>query len=79
MVALELSLYLQRTYGRLFLYQGWHTFLLLRYSVLFTVESLYLLYLLFYILIYMFRRLFIDKLWIFHVNQTSMSLDLHQN
>ena len=37
-------------------------FLLLRYSVLFTVESLSLLYLLFFILIYMFYNVGDDAL-----------------
>ena len=45
---------------------------LLRYSVLFTVESFSLLYL-FYILIYMFsRRCCNYKLGVFHANQISM-------
>ena len=49
-------------------------FLLLRYSVLFTVESLSLLYLLFISLILCSRRWCIDKLCVFHANQTSMCL-----
>ena len=46
-------------------------FLLLRYSVLFTVESLSLLYLLFISWFIYFRRWCIDKLGVFHANQTS--------
>ena len=54
-------------------------FLLLRYSVLFTVESLYLLYLLFIPWFICFRRWCIDKLGVFHANQTSMCLYPHLN
>ena len=54
-------------------------FLLLRYSALFTVESLSSLYLLFISLFICSRRLCIDKLGVFHANQTSMYLDAHQN
>ena len=49
-------------------------FILLRYSVLFTVESLSLLYLLF-ISYYIYSRWRIDKLGAFHAIQTSMCLD----
>ena len=54
-------------------------FLLLRYSVLFTVESLSLLYLLFISWFMCSRRWCIDKLGVFHANQTSMCLDPHLN
>ena len=54
-------------------------FLLLQYSVLFSVESLPLLYLLFISLFICSRRLFIDKLGVFHANQTSYCLDPHLN
>ena len=50
-------------------------FLLLRYSVLFTVESLALVYLLFISWFICSRRWCIDKLEVFHANQTSMCLD----
>ena len=52
---------------------------LLRYSVLFAVESLSLLYLLFISLFICSRRCCIDKLGVFHANQTSMCLDPHLN
>ena len=52
-------------------------FLLLPYSVLFTVESLSLLYLLFISWFICSRRWCIDKLGVFHANQTSMCLDPH--
>ena len=52
-------------------------FLLLRYSVLFTVESLFLLYLLVKSRFICSRRWYIDKLGVFHANQTSMCLDPH--
>ena len=52
-------------------------FLLLRYSDLFTVESLSLFYLLFISWFICFRRLCIDKLGVFPANQTSMCLDPH--
>ena len=48
-------------------------FLLLRYSVLSTVESLSLLYLLFISWFICSGRLCIDKLGVFHTNQISMS------
>ena len=54
-------------------------FLLLRYSVLFTVESLSLLYLLYISWFICSRRWCIDKLGVFHENQTSMCLDPHLN
>ena len=54
-------------------------FLLLRYSVLFTVESLSLLYLLAISWFICFRRWCIDKLGVFHANQISMCLDAHLN
>ena len=58
-------------------------FLLLRYSVLFTVEPLSLLYLLFISWIICSRRWCIDKSGVFHVgfhaNQTSMCLVPHLN
>ena len=54
-------------------------FLLLRYSVLCTVESLSLLYLLFISWFICPRRQFMDKLGIFHANQTSVCLDPHLN
>ena len=54
-------------------------FLLLRYSVLFTVESLSLLYLLVISWFIWSRRWCIDKLGIFYANQTSMCLDPHLN
>ena len=47
-------------------------FLMLRYSVLFTGESLSLLYLIVISWFICFRRLWIDKLGVFHANQTSM-------
>ena len=49
-------------------------FLLLRYSALCTVESLYLLYLLFISWFICSRRLCIYKLGVFHANQTSICL-----
>ena len=52
-------------------------FLLLRYSVLFTVESLSLLYLLFISWFICSMRWRIDKLEVFHANRTSMFLDPH--
>ena len=54
-------------------------FLLFRYSVMFTVESLYLLYLLFIYWFICSRRWCIDKLGVFYANQTSMCLDPHLN
>ena len=54
-------------------------FLLFRYSVLFTVESLSLLYLLVISWFICFRRWCIDKLGVFHANQISMCLDPHLN
>ena len=54
-------------------------FLLLQYSVLFTVESLSLLYLLVISWFICFRRWCIDKLGVFHANQISMCLDSHLN
>ena len=54
-------------------------FLLLRYSVLYTVESLSLLYLLVISWFIYFRRLCIDKLGDFQANQISMCLDPHLN
>ena len=54
--------------------------LLLRYSVLFTVESLTLLYLLIISwFIYVFWKWCIDNLGAFHGNQTSMCLDPRLN
>ena len=52
---------------------------LLRYSVLFTVESLSLLYLLVISCFICFRRWCIDRLGVFHANQIFMCLDPHQN
>ena len=52
-------------------------FLLLRYSVLFTVESLSLLYLL-VISLFIFIIEF-DKLGVFHANQIAMCLDPYLN
>ena len=54
-------------------------FLLLWYSVLFTVESLSLLYLLVISWFICSRRWCIDKLGVFHANQISMCLDPHLN
>ena len=54
-------------------------FLLLWYSVLFTVESLSLLYLLFISWFICSRRWCINKLGVFHANQISMYLDPHLN
>ena len=54
-------------------------FLLLWYSVLFTVQYLSSLYLLFISLFICSRRRCIDKLGVFHANQTSMCLDPHLN
>ena len=54
-------------------------FLLLWYSVLFTVESLSLLYLLFISWFICSRRWCIDKLGVYHTKQTSMCLDPHLN
>ena len=54
-------------------------FLLLWYSVLFTVESLSLLYLLFITWFICSRWWCIDKLGVFHANQTSICLDPHLN
>ena len=52
---------------------------LLRYSVVCSVESLSLFYLLFVSwFIFTWRRV-MDKLGIFHANQTYMCLDPHQN
>ena len=52
-------------------------FLLLRYSVLFIVKSLSLLYLIVISWFICFRRWYIDKLWVFHANQIPMCLDPH--
>ena len=52
-------------------------FLLLRYPVLFTVESLSLLYLLVISWFICFSRWCIDKLGVFHAIQISMCLDPH--
>ena len=52
-------------------------FLLLWYSALCTVEPLSLLYLLFILWFIYYRRWCMDKLGIFHANQTSMCLDPH--
>ena len=52
---------------------------LLRNSVLFTVESISLLYLLFISWFICSWRWCIDKLGVFHANQTSMCLDPHLN
>ena len=54
-------------------------FLLLRYSVLFTVESLSLLYFLVISWFICSGRWCIDKLGVFHANQISMCLDPHLN
>ena len=54
-------------------------FLLLPYSVLCTVESLSLLYLVFIAWFICSRRWCMDKLRVFHANQTSMCLDPHLN
>ena len=54
-------------------------FLSLRYSVLFTVESLSLLYLLFISWFICSRKWCFDKLGVFHANPTSMCLDPHLN
>ena len=54
-------------------------FLLLRYPVLFTVESLSLLDLLVISCFICSRRGCIDKLGVFHANQISMCLDPHLN
>ena len=51
----------------------------LQYSVLCTVESLYLIYLLFISWFICFWRWCIDKLGVFHANQTSICLDPHLN
>ena len=48
-------------------------------SVLFTVESLSLLKLLFISWFICSRRLCFDKIGVFHANQTSMCLDPHLN
>ena len=53
-------------------------FLLLRYSVEYTFESLALFYPLFISRFVCTRRLYNDKLGIFHVNQTSICLDPSQ-
>ena len=52
---------------------------LLWYLVLCTVESLYLLYLLFISWFICSRRWCMDKLGVFHANQTTMCLDPHLN
>ena len=52
-------------------------FLLLWYSVLFTVESLSLLHLLVISWFVCSGRWCIDKLWVFHANQISICLDPH--
>ena len=54
-------------------------FLLFWYSVLFTVESLSLLYLLLISWFICSRRWCIDKLGVFHANRISMCLDSHLN
>ena len=54
-------------------------FLLLQYSVLFTVETLSLLYLLFISWFTCYGRWCIDKLGVFHANQISMRLGPHLN
>ena len=54
-------------------------FLLLRYSVLFTVESLSLLFLLVISWFVCFRRWCIGELGVFHANQISMCLNSHLN
>ena len=54
-------------------------FLLLPYSILFTAESLPLLYLLFKSWFICLRRRCIDKLGVFHANQISKCLDPHLN
>ena len=54
-------------------------FLLLRYSVLFTVEALSLLYLLVLSWFICFRRWCIEQLGVFYANQLSMCLDPHLN
>ena len=54
-------------------------FLLLRYSVSLTVESLHLLYHLVTSLFICSRRLCIDKVGVFHSNQISMCFDPHLN
>ena len=54
-------------------------FLLLQYSVLCTVESLSLPYLLFIYWFICSRRWCMDKLGVFHANQTSMRIDPHLN
>ena len=53
-------------------------FLLLRYSAVYTVESLALFYPLLISRFVCTRRWYIDELRIFHVNQTSICLDSHQ-
>ena len=54
-------------------------FLLIRFSVLFTVESLSLLYILFISWFICSRRWCFDKLGVFHANQTTLCLDPHLN
>ena len=54
-------------------------YVLLRYSVLCTVESLSLLHLLFISWCICSRRWCMDKLGVFHANHTSMCLDPHLN
>ena len=54
-------------------------FLLLQCSVLFTVESFSLLYLLFIASFICSRRWCNDKLGVFHANQISICLDPHWN
>ena len=67
-------------FGCLWAHQGLPVgFHLLRYSVLFTVESLSLLYLLVISWLICFRRWCIDKLGVFHANQVSRCLDPHLN
>ena len=63
----------------LWLFVGPSGFLLLRYLVLFTVESLSLLYLLVISWFICFRWWCIDKLGVFHANQISICLDPHLN
>ena len=48
-----------------------------QYSVAFTVESLSLVNLLFIFRLVCTRRRYIDRLGIFHANQTSICLDRH--
>ena len=52
---------------------------LLRYSVFFTVESLSLLHLLFYLDLYVLADDALIRCLVFHANQTSICLDPHLN